>query len=96
MPGFFNKIQKWKMIVTRDFRKIKKEVDVKKKQKKFYTLISLTDEDGLKEAGVPVSPWTLRKWRREGRYPELFTKVGKRVFLVLENWQKLVQKGIGK
>ncbi len=76
--------------------KDKREASERKERKKIYTLISLTDEEELKEAGISVSPWTLRKWRREGRYPELFTKVGKRVFLVLENWQKLVQKGIGK
>ncbi len=77
----------------RHLKKGQKETEQKLKS---YTLIPLTDGAGLKEAGVLLSPWTLRKWRKEGRYPELFTKVGRRVFLILENWEKLVQKGIGK
>ena len=74
----------------------KKEKHVKNKVLKSYTLLSLTDEKALKEAGVVLSPWTLRQWRKTGKHPELFVKVGRRVFLVLENWQKLVEKGLGK
>jgi len=68
----------------------------KARQGRSLTLLALTDREKLKESGVLLSPWTLREWRKKGKHPELFTKVGRRVFLVLENWQKLVQKGIGK
>jgi hypothetical protein len=78
-------------------RSLKKvEKNVSKRISGSYTLLSLTDERALKEAGVVLSPWTLRQWRKTGRHPELFVKVGRRVFLVLENWQKLVEKGVGK
>ena len=42
--------------------------------------------------GVPLSVWTLRDWRKLGRHPEIFVKLGKRVFLVLEKWNELVEK----
>lgn len=56
-----------------------------------YTLVPLVRE-ALSNAGIPLSPWTLREWRKIGRHPEIFVKLGRRVFLVLEKWEKLVEK----
>ncbi len=58
-----------------------------------YTLIPLTQE-ALDDAGIPLSVWTLRDWRKYGRHPEIFVKLGRRVFLVLEKWNALIEKKI--
>ena len=65
-----------------------------KEKRQGYTLIPLKKE-ALMEAGIPISVWTLKDWRKSGRNPEIFTKIGRRVFLVKERWNRLVEKGIG-
>lgn len=59
-----------------------------------HTLIPLKAK-ALREAGIPLSVWTLRDWRKRGRNLNLFTKLGRRVFLILEEWEHFVRKNRG-
>lgn len=54
-------------------------------------LVRLEDED-LKKAGIPFKKGTLYVWHSQKRFPELFVKVGKKVFISKENWDKFEQK----
>jgi len=57
--------------------------------------VPIYDEDLLKEHGVFLSPTTLRMWRSQKKYPQLFTKVGGRVYIDLCEYEKLVLQGKG-
>lgn len=48
----------------------------------------------LEEAGIPFSPNTLRAWARKGKYPSVFTKVGGRVYVKLEEWQRVMKDAV--
>ena len=56
-----------------------------------YTLVPLRDEE-LRKAGVPLSCKTLYKWHAQQKYPELFVKLGRKLFLVRESFDKLIEK----
>jgi len=60
-----------------------------------WTLIPMKDED-LQRHGIPVKVHTLYGWRKKRKHMEIFTKVGRRVFIVKEKWDKFVEKGFGK
>jgi len=53
-------------------------------------------KDALHSAGIYLSPHTLYRWRSAGKYPRLFTKIGGRVFIVLSEWNRLVERNKGK
>ena len=53
-------------------------------------------KDELEKAGVPFSPSTLYHWHSRGRYPGLFVKIGRSVFLDLRKWQELVGRSRSK
>jgi len=59
------------------------------------TLIPLREED-LKRAGIPFKVDTLRKWRTRGQNLQIFTKLGGRVFIIAEEWEKFVRKNAGR
>ncbi len=60
-------------------------------EERHFSLVPLTRE-ALEKHGIPFSPWTLRSWRKKRKHSELFVKIGRRVFLVYEAWQKLVEQ----
>ena len=55
------------------------------------TLLPL-DDRVLQAHGIPIKAKTFRKWRTARQFPELFVKIGGRVFLSLEEWGKLVAR----
>jgi len=40
---------------------------------------------------IPFAEKTLRNWRSDGVYPQLFIKLGGKVFIDLDEYEKLVQ-----
>ena len=46
----------------------------------------------LKEYGIFNSPAVLRKWKCEGKFPEIFLKIGGRLFIDLDKWQEVVNE----
>ena len=60
------------------------------------TYVQISDEAGLKAVGCPWKPNTLYVLRSKGLYPKLFAKLSSRkVFLVVEELQKMMKEGIG-
>ena len=60
------------------------------------TYVQLSDAEGLKAVGCPWKPNTLYVLRSKGLYPKLFAKLSSRkVFLVVEELQKMMKEGIG-
>jgi len=60
------------------------------------TYVQISDEAGLKAIGCPWKPNTLYVLRSKGMYPKLFAKLSSRkVFLVVEELQKMLREGIG-
>ena len=60
------------------------------------TYVQISDEAGLKAVGCPWKPNTLYVLRSKGMYPKLFAKLSSRkVFLVVEELQKMMKEGIG-
>lgn len=58
--------------------------------------VKLTDAEGLREVGCPWKPKTLLIYHSQGKYPNLFAKIGKRVVLVVEELERMLQEGKGK
>ncbi len=54
-------------------------------------LIRIEDEE-LRRAGIPFKASTLYRWRKDKRNLEIFVKVGGRVFVDSEAWEKFVEK----
>ena len=60
------------------------------------TYVQISDAAGLKAIGCPWKPNTLYVLRSKGMYPKLFAKLSSRkVFLVVEELQKMLREGIG-
>jgi len=60
------------------------------------TYVQISDAAGLKAVGCPWKPNTLYVLRSKGLYPKLFAKLSSRkVFLVVEELQKMMKEGIG-
>lgn len=60
------------------------------------TYVQISDAAGLKAVGCPWKPNTLYVLRSKGMYPKLFAKLSSRkVFLVVEELQKMMKEGIG-
>jgi len=59
------------------------------------TLVKLKTED-LHKNGIPFTAQTILNWKRQGKYPHIFAKIGGRVFIVLEKWEELVLSQTGK
>ena len=58
--------------------------------------VQISDVGGLKAVGCPWKPNTLYVLRSKGLYPKLFTKLSSRkVFLVVEELQRMMREGIG-
>ena len=58
-------------------------------------IIKLKEKD-LKEAGIPFTPGTLYKWHCIGKHPELFVKIGRKLCINLDAWNKWVEQAIQK
>ncbi len=54
-------------------------------------LIPLKNEE-LQKAGIPFKAQTLYKWRKEKRNLQIFVKIGGRVFVNAEEWEKLIEE----
>ena len=50
------------------------------------------DNHELKKAGIPFSKYTLYTWRRDKKNLEIFKKVGGKVFIDLDAFEKWVEK----
>jgi hypothetical protein len=57
-------------------------------------LVSLKKEE-LAKAGIPLSPNTLYQWHSSGKNPEIFVKIGKRLFIRLDRWREFIEKNTG-
>jgi hypothetical protein len=49
-------------------------------------------KETLKSKGIPFSPATLYRWHCKKKYQKLFVKIGGKLFLKLEEWEKLINK----
>lgn len=54
-------------------------------------LVPIGDPVALHAAGIPYTPGLLRKWHHHGRYPRLFIKILRRVYIDLDEWCALVE-----
>ena len=52
-------------------------------------LISLKSEE-LRKAGIPLSKNTFYSWKSEGKYREIFVKLGGRLFLNIDKFWEIV------
>ncbi|MEA3313237.1 MAG: hypothetical protein U9Q18_02540 [Caldisericota bacterium] len=59
-------------------------------------VIQVTDEQARKEAGIPFAKKTLYKWNSTGMHPELFLKIGNKLCINLDYWDKWVEEAIQK
>jgi hypothetical protein len=58
--------------------------------------VQISDEAGLKAVGCPWKPNTLYVLRSKGKFPKLFTKLTERkVFVVVEELERMLKEGIG-
>jgi len=55
-------------------------------------LIPIADEEALREAGIPFARSTLYKYRHYGRLPGVVVKLGGRLFVDLEELQKVLEE----
>lgn len=55
-------------------------------------LIPIADEEALREAGVPFARSTLYKLRHCGRLPGVVVKLGGRLFVDLEELQRVLEE----
>jgi len=56
-------------------------------------LIPLADKK-MVEKYTRMSQSTLRNWRSRGEYPEVFVKIGGKVFIYGREWDRLKQKAV--
>lgn len=54
-------------------------------------IIRITNEE-LEKAGVPYKASTLKKWRYEGKHPELFVKLERRLAFDVDKFYELVNQ----
>jgi len=59
-------------------------------------LIPVRDEKLLIENNIPITQKTLRKWHHIKRFPEIFVKVGGKLFVDLDAWGTVVMAAIEK
>ncbi len=53
-------------------------------------IVPVKDESLLRECNIYLSPKTLRKMHCVGKNPEIFIKLGARLYVDLDQWDKLV------
>ncbi|OQA74488.1 MAG: hypothetical protein BWY32_03590 [bacterium ADurb.Bin243] len=53
-------------------------------------LISVSSQEELERGGIPFKRYTILRWHSTGKYPEIFAKIGGKVFINKEAWTKLV------
>ena len=58
-------------------------------------LVWLSDQKALKEAGIHFSKGTLYNWRSKKKNLELFKKVGGKVFLDIDAYEKWIRQQEG-
>jgi hypothetical protein len=58
--------------------------------------IPISDEALLKANGIYLCPRTHRKYHSQGIYPELYLKIGHKVFLDLTKWAQIVEEAKSK
>lgn len=59
-------------------------------------LIPVRDEKLLIENNILMTPRTLREWHHKRRFPEIFVKVGGKLFVDLNEWENIVMAAIEK
>lgn len=58
-------------------------------------LISVASQEELERGGIPFKRYTILRWHSTGKYPEIFVKIGGKVFINHEAWTKLVDSLTG-
>lgn len=53
-------------------------------------LIPISDPAALAAAGIPFTGCLLRKWHHLGRYPRIFVKILRRVYIDRAEWARVV------
>lgn len=57
-------------------------------------ILPVKDEDLLRKIGIPWTTRYLRKLHSQGLYPQLFTRIGGRLFVVVAEWEKMVDEAL--
>ncbi len=53
-------------------------------------LVSVSNEKELKAAGIPFKPSTLYAWKWAGKYKQIFRKIGGKLFVDVDEFERLV------
>ena len=59
-----------------------------------YTLIPVESKEALEKANIHYTRPTLYRYHCEGIMPEIFTKVGRKLFIIKERWDEKVSESI--
>lgn len=59
-------------------------------------LISIKDEPELKKNNIMVRPGTLYVWHSIKKHPEIFIKVGGKLFVDANKWEGIITEAIEK
>ena len=57
-------------------------------------LIWVADKTGLEQAGIRITPGTLRKWHSIKKHPRLFVKLWGKLYIRESVWREEVKKQI--
>ncbi len=57
-------------------------------------LIPVADKEALKENNVYFTQSTLYKMKCTGEKPEIFTKIGRRLFIIKSAWDKYIDEAL--
>ena len=58
--------------------------------------VSISDEEGLRAIGCPWKVTSIYTLRSQKKYPKLFTKIGAKVYIVVEELERMLKEGVGK
>lgn len=67
-----------------------------REQTKILKYVSISDEEGLRSIGCPWKTTSLYTMRTHKTHPKLFTKIGRKVYLVVEELERMMKAGVGK
>lgn len=59
-------------------------------------IVKVNDPQELKEAGIPFSKTTLYVYHSQGKYPEIFLKIGNILCIDLDAWQTVLETAKAK
>lgn len=54
-------------------------------------IVKVNDSAALTAAGIPFATKTLYKWHHTGQYPKMFIKMGRRLFVDVDMFQKIIE-----